>query len=86
MICISKSYASSSPAAKVPRITASGDDAVVGQTVPSTTVDSSMGTGTTHPASSSNVDKAGDAGKQAIIVKLDRKFGVKVLALKRAPM
>ena len=85
MICISKSYASSSPAAKVPRITASGDDAVVGQTVSSTTVDSSKGTGTTHPASSSNVDKASDAGKQALIVKPARKFGINGLALKRAP-
>jgi len=70
----------------MPRTSASGDDAVVGQTVPSTTVDSSKGTGTTHPASSSNVDKAGDAGKQAVIVKPSSKFGVKVLALKRAPM
>ena len=58
---------------------------MVGQTIPSTTVDSSKGTWTTHPASSSNVDKAGDAGKQAVIVKPSRKFGVKVLALKRAP-
>ena len=47
----------------MPRTSASGDDAVVGQIVPSTTVDSSKGTGTTHPASNSNVDKAGDAGK-----------------------
>ena len=52
----------SSPAAKMPRTAASGDDVVVGQTVPSTTVDLSKGTGTTLPASSSNVDKAGDAG------------------------
>ena len=48
---------------KVPRTSASGDDAVVGQTVPSTTVDLLKGTGTTLSASSSNVDKAGDAGK-----------------------
>ena len=47
----------------MPWTSASGDDAVVGQTVPSTTVDSSKGTGTTHPASSSSVDKAGDACK-----------------------
>ena len=47
----------------MPRTLASGDDAVVGQTVPSTTVDPSKGTGATHPASSSNVDNAGDAGK-----------------------
>ena len=58
---------------------------MVGQTVPSTIVDSSKGTGTTHPASSSNVDKAGDACKQALIVKPPRKFGIKGLALKRAP-
>ena len=63
---------------------ASGDDAVVGQTVPSTTVDLSKGTGTT-PASSSNVDNAGDAGKHALIVKPAHKFDVKALALKRAP-
>ena len=48
---------------------ASGDDAVVGQTIPSTTVDSSKGTGTTLSASSSNIDKAGDAGKQAVIMR-----------------
>ena len=64
---------------------ASGDDAVVGQTVPSTTVDSSKGTGTTFPASSFTIDKAGDAGKQALIVKLAHKFSIKGLALKRAP-
>ena len=67
------------------RISAFGDDAVVGQIDPSITVDSSKGTGTTHPASNSNVDKAGDAGKQAVIVKPACKFGIKALALKRAP-
>ena len=69
----------------MPRTSASGDDVVVGQTVPSTTVDSSKVTGTTHPASNSNVDKAGEAGKQVVIVKPARKFGIKALALKRAP-
>ena len=69
----------------MPRTSSSGDDAVVGRTVPSTTVDSSKGTGTTLSESSSNVDKAGDAGKQAVIVKPARKFGVKALALKIAP-
>ena len=69
----------------MPRTSASGDDAVVGQTVPSITMDSSKGSGTTHPASSSSVDKASDAGKQAVIVKPARKFGVKALALKIAP-
>ena len=67
------------------RTSASGDDVVVGQTVPSTTVDPLKGTGTTLPASSSNVNKAGDAGKQAIIVKSACKFGIKGLAFKRAP-
>ena len=51
------------------RTSSCGDDAMVGQTVPSTTVDPSKGTRTTLPASSSNVDKAGDAGKQAIITR-----------------
>ena len=69
----------------MPRTAASGDDAAVGQTVPSTTVDLSKGTGTTLPASSSNVDKAGDAGNQAVIARPAQKFGVKALALKRAP-
>ena len=69
----------------MPQTVASGDDAVVGQTVPSTTVDLSKGTGTTRPASSSNVDKAGDASNQAVITMPARKFGIKVLALKRAP-
>ena len=69
----------------MPQTIASGDDDVVGQTVPSTTVDSSKGTRTTFPASSSTIDKAGDAGKQALIVKPARKFDIKGLALKRAP-
>ena len=69
----------------MPRTSASGDDAVVGQTVPSTTVDSSKGTGTTLPASSSNVNNTGDAGKQAIIVRPSRILGIKALAFKRAP-
>ena len=70
----------------MPRTSASGDDAVVGQTVPSTIVDPLKGTGTTLPASSSNVDNAGDAGKQAVIMRPIRKFGIKTLAVKRAPM
>ena len=69
----------------MPRTSAFGDDAVVGQTVPSTTVDLSKGTGTTRPASSSNVDKASDASNQAVITMPARKFGVKALALKRGP-
>ena len=67
------------------RTSISRDEAVVGQTVPSTIVDPSKGTGTTLPASSSNVDIAGDAGKQAVITRPARKFGVKTLAFKRAP-
>ena len=78
-------FALSSPAAKMPRISSSGDDIVVGQTVPSTTVDPSSGTGATPSASSSDVNKIIDAGKQAIIVKPARKFGIKGLALRRAP-
>ena len=58
---------------------------MVGQTVPSITVDPSKGTRTTFLASSSDVDKAVDAGKQTIIVKPARQFGVKGLAFKRAP-
>ena len=69
----------------MPRTSASGDDAVVGQTIPSTTVDPSKGTGTTLPASCFNVDIAGDAGKQVVIVRPSRKLGIKALAFKRAP-
>ena len=76
----------SSLATKLPRTASSGDDAMVEQSVPSTIVDPSKGTGTTLPASSSDVNKAGDAGRQAIVVKPARKFGIKELALKRAPM
>ena len=68
----------------MPRTSTSGDDAVVGQTIPSTIVDPSKGTGTTLPASSSNVDNAGNMGSQAVIVKPTRKFGIKRLAVKRA--
>ena len=69
----------------MPWTLASGDDAMVGQTVSSATVNPSKGTGTTHPSSSSNVDNDGDAGKQAVIMRPTWKFGVKALALKRAP-
>ena len=58
---------------------------MVEQSVPSTTVDSSKGVGTTPSASSFDVNKVGDAGKQALVVKPGRKFGIKGLALKRAP-
>ena len=69
----------------MPWTSASGDDAVVRQTVPSTTADPSKGTRNTLPTSSSSVDIVGDAGKQAVITRPTRKFGVKALALKRAP-
>jgi len=69
----------------VPRTTASGDDAVVGRTVPSTTVDPSKESGSTRQASSSNVDYAGNMGDQAVIVRPIRKFGMKKLAVIRAP-
>ena len=69
----------------MPRISSSGDDTVVELTVSSTTVDSSSGAGATPSASSSNVNKVIDVGKQAIVVKPARKFGIKGLALRRAP-
>ena len=47
----------------MPRTSASGDDAAVEQTVPSTTVDPSSGIGATHSVSSSDVNTTGDAGK-----------------------
>jgi len=69
----------------MPWTLAAGDYTVVGQPIPSTIVDPSKGTGTTLSASSSDVNIAGDTSKQAIIVKPARKFGIKGLALKRAP-
>ena len=68
----------------MPRTSASGDDATVEQTVPSTTVDPSSGIGATHSASSSDVNITGDAGKRAIVVKPTRRFGIKGLTLIRA--
>ena len=69
----------------MPRTSASGDDAAVEQTVPSTTVDPSSGIGATHSASSSDVNKTVDAGKLAVIAKPARKFGIKGFTLIRAP-
>ena len=69
----------------MPRTSASGDDAAVEQTVPSTTVDPSSGIRATHSASSSDVNKIVDAGKLAMITKLACKFGIKGFALIRAP-
>ena len=69
----------------MPLISVSWDDAMVGQTVPSTIVDPSSGTRTTLSASSFDVNIAGETGKQALVVKLACKFGIKGLALRRAP-
>ena len=69
----------------MPRISSSGDDAVVGQPVPSTTVDLSIGTGATPSTSSSDVNITVDASKLTLVVKPARKFGIKGLALRRAP-
>ena len=69
----------------MPRISSSGDDTVVEQTVSSTIVDPSSGTGATPSASSSDVNKVIDEGKHAIIVKPAHEFGIKGLALRRAP-
>ena len=69
----------------MPWISASGDDSVVEQTVPSTTVDPSSGIGATPSASNSEVDKTVDAGKLAVITKPARKFVIKGFALMRAP-
>ena len=75
----------SSPVTKLPRTASSGDDTMVGQSVPSIIVGPSKGTGTTLSASSFDVNIAGNMGKQAIVVKPSCKFGIKGLALKRAP-
>jgi len=82
LICV---FAFSSPAAKIPRTSPSGDDTTVGQTVPSTIVDPSSGIGATHSASSSDINKTIDAGKLAVPAKHARKFGIKGFALIRAP-
>ena len=76
----------SSPMAKMPRTTASGDDAVVGQTVPSTIADLSKGAGTTWAASSSNTSDAINMGGRAIIARPPPKLGIRKLALTRASM
>ena len=79
-------FAFSSPSAKMPwTSSAFGDDIVVGQTIPSTAVDPLKGTRTTLSASSFDVNIAGETGKQALVVKPARKFGIKGLALRRAP-
>ena len=70
----------------MPQTSSSGDDTVVGQTVPSTTVEPSSGIGATPSASSSDVDETVDAGKLAVIAKPACKFGIKGFALIRAPV
>ena len=69
----------------MPRIVSSGDDTMVGQTVPSTTVDPSSGIGATHSASSFDVNITGDAGKRATVAKPTCRFGIKGLTLISAP-
>ena len=48
-------------------------------------MDPSSGTGTTLSASSSYLNVADEAGKRVTIVKPARRFGIKGLALIRAP-
>ena len=69
----------------MPRSSSFGDDTVVVQTVPSTTVDQSSGIGATHSSSSSDINKTVDAGKLAMIAKPARRFGIKGFTLIRAP-
>ena len=71
-------------AAKMPRITSSGDNVAVGKIVPSTATDSSKETGTTRAASSSNTSDAGNTGGNTVIVRPHPKFGVTKLAVVRA--
>ena len=70
----------------MPRIVSSGDDTMVGQTVPSTIVDPSSGIEATPSVSSSDVNKIVDAGKLAVITKPACKFGIKGFTLIRAPV
>ena len=74
-----------SPATKLPWTASSRDNAMLDQSVPSTIVDPSKGTRTTLSASSSDVNKVGDTCKKALVVKPACKFGIKGLALRRAP-
>ena len=71
----------------MPQTTASGDDAVVGTKVPSTTADSSKEMRTTLPhksalASSSNISDARNAEGGALINKPLPKFDIKKLSVK----
>ena len=72
----------------MPRTAASGDDAVVGTKVPSTTADSLKEMGTTQPqksapASSSNISDAGNARSGALINKPLPKFAIEKLSVIR---
>ena len=74
-----------SPAGKMPWTSASGDDARVGSTVPSTPVDPSKGT-KTAPAGSSKGGGAGAGGSRALVVGVLPKLSMpKKLSMKRAP-
>ena len=73
----------------MPQTTTSGDDAVVGTKVPSTSADSTKGTGTTPPqksapASSSHISDAGNAGSGSLMNKPLPKFATKKISVIRA--
>ena len=73
----------------MPQTTTSGDDAVVGTKVPSTSADSTKGTRTTHPqkstpTSSSNISDTRNARSGVLINKPLPKFAIKKLAVVRA--
>ena len=75
----------------MPQTTTSGDDAVVGTKVPSTTADSSKGTEAiplqkTAPTGGSKGGGAGTGDNRALVVGLLPKFTTaKKLSMKRAP-
>jgi len=87
----SSCFAFLSPADKVPRTLASGDDAGVGSTVPSTPVDPLKGTKTippqkTAPAGSFKGGGAGAGGSRALVIGPLPKLSVPGnLSMKRAP-
>ena len=68
----------------MPQTRVSRNDNVVGQTIPSTTVDPSKGTGTTRAASSYNTSNAGNTSGKVVIVRPPPKFGVRKLVVVRA--
>ena len=89
--CFSQAFSILGPAGKVPRITASGDDAGMGSKVPSTPADLSKGTEAippqkTAPAGSTKGGNAGTGGSKAMVVQPAPKLGMpKKFSLKRAP-